>query len=74
MFLSREIDLKLCQNYTKMHIYQIVYKNCSIKQLIFNKYTNNRKRLYPTAEPENLKFSPFAFFYFFLFCIFNRYN
>ena len=65
MFLSREIDLKLCQNYTKMYIYQIVYKNCSIKQLIFNKYTNNRKRLYPTAEPENLKFSPIAIFFIF---------
>ena len=26
MFLSREIDIKLCQNYTKSYIYDIQYK------------------------------------------------
>ena len=26
MFLSREIDIKLFQNYTKTYIYQILYK------------------------------------------------
>ena len=46
MFLSREIDIKLCENYTKTYIYQILYKNCSIKQIIFNKYAT--KLLYPT--------------------------
>ena len=32
MFLSREFDVKLCQNYTKTDICQILYKSCSIKQ------------------------------------------
>ena len=43
MFLSREIDIKLCQNYTKTYIYQISYKSCSIKQTIFNNYATNLK-------------------------------
>ena len=43
MFLSREIDIKLCQNYTKSYIYQISYKIRSIKQTIFNKYATNLK-------------------------------
>ena len=33
MFLSREIDIKLCQIYTKIHIYTILYKNSRIKQI-----------------------------------------
>ena len=36
MFLSREIDLKLFQNYT-------IFKICRIKQIIFNKYATNLK-------------------------------
>ena len=43
MFLSREIDIKLCQNYTKSYIYQISYKSCNIKQTIFNNYATNLK-------------------------------
>ena len=43
MFLSREIEIKLCQNYTKSYIYQILYKIRSIKQTIFNKYATNLK-------------------------------
>ena len=39
MFLSREIDLKLFQNYAKMYIFKI----CRIKQIIFNKYATNLK-------------------------------
>ena len=31
MFLSREIDIKLCQFYTKIHIYKIVYRNGGFK-------------------------------------------
>ena len=41
MFLSRKIDIKLCQNYSKM--YMILHKICSNKQIIFNKYTANLK-------------------------------
>ena len=36
MFLSREIDIKLCQNYTKTDICQILYKSCSIQNLRFS--------------------------------------
>ena len=43
MFLSREIDIKLCQNYTKKDICQILYKICSIKQIIFINYATNLK-------------------------------
>ena len=43
MFLSREIDIKLCQNYTKTNIYQISYKKCNIKQTLFNNYATNLK-------------------------------
>ena len=35
MFLSRDIDIKLCENYTKTGICQILYKSCNIKQIIF---------------------------------------
>ena len=45
MFLSREIDIKLCQNYTKTYIYQILYKSCSIKQIIFKKCKVKIKKL-----------------------------
>ena len=37
MFLSQKIDKKLCQNYTKLYIYQISYKSYSIKQFIIDK-------------------------------------
>ena len=43
IFLSREIDIKLCQIYMKIHIYAIFYQSCSIKQIIFNKYATNLK-------------------------------
>ena len=43
MFLFRKIYIKLCQNYTKTYICKILYKIRSIKQIIFNKYTNNLK-------------------------------
>ena len=36
MFLSRKIDIKRCQNYTKTCI-------CNIKQIIINKYATNSK-------------------------------
>ena len=43
MFLSREIDKKLCQIYTKINIYAILYQSYSIKQIIFNKDAINLK-------------------------------
>ena len=38
-----EIDMKLCQVFTKIHIYPILYKSCSIKQIIYSKYATNLK-------------------------------
>ena len=43
MLLPREIDIKLCQVHTKININAILYKSCSIKQIIFNKYATNLK-------------------------------
>ena len=45
MFLSREIDIKLCWNYTNIYICKFLYKICSIKQIIFNKYAINLKTI-----------------------------
>ena len=43
MFLSREIDIKQCQNYTKTHIFEIKYQILSFKQIIFSKCATNLK-------------------------------
>ena len=43
MFLSREIDFKLCQIYTNIYLYKILYKNRRFKQIIFRKYATNLK-------------------------------
>ena len=50
MFLSREIDIKLCQNYEKINIYTIVYKSSWFKQIIFNKYATMND--YIPQEPD----------------------
>ena len=57
MFLSREIDIKLCKNYTKIYIYEILRKGCSIKQIIFNKYATNLKTI---ISHRNLRISGFC--------------
>ena len=36
-------DIKLCQNYMKIHIYTILYRNSRFKQIIFSKYATNLK-------------------------------
>ena len=72
MFLSREIDIKLCQNYTKTYktyiyyIYQILFQSCSIKQIIFNKYTTNLKTTisYRSLRISDLPLLWFIYFYF----------
>ena len=44
MFLSREIDKKkLCKYYTKIGIYQILYKDSRVKKIILSKYATNLK-------------------------------
>ena len=59
MFLSREMDLKLCQIYMK--IYAILYKSCRFKQLIFSKYKTNLKK---TISYKNLRISGLLLLYF----------
>ena len=58
MLLSQEIDIKLCQSYTKTYICKILYKIRSIKQIIFNKYATNLKTTPFPEEPEKIKFAP----------------
>jgi len=43
MFLSREIDIKLSQNYNNTYLHKIWYGNLSFKQIIFSKYATNLK-------------------------------
>ena len=61
MFLSREIDIKLSQNYTKSYIYQISYKSCSMKQTIFNNYATNLKTTI-SHRSSKLSLYPLSFF------------
>ena len=58
MFLFRKIDITLCQMYTKIHIYAILYKRCNMKQIIFQKYETNLKKDDIPQKPENLRFAP----------------
>ena len=69
MFLSREVDIKLCQNYTKSYIYQISYKIRIIKQTIFNKYATNLKTTisYRSLRISDLLLLKIVIFYFALF-------
>ena len=55
MFLSREIDIKLCQNYTKTGISQILYKTNTYIQQLRNQSEND----YISKLAENLRFAPF---------------
>ena len=52
MFLSREIEIKLCEIYTKIYIYTILYKNSRFKRIIFSKYITN---LETTISPRSLR-------------------
>ena len=58
MFLSREIDLKLCQIYSKTYVCKIWYKILSCKQIIFSKYRNQSENFDIPEEPEKLRFAP----------------
>ena len=60
--LSQEIDVELCQIYTKIHGYEILYKSFSIKQIIFNKYATNLKT---TISHRSLKILGLCLLYFF---------
>ena len=52
--------MKRCQICTKIHVHAILYKSCSIKQIIFSEYAT--KLRYPTAEPENLRVAAIIIF------------
>ena len=54
MFLSREINIKLSQIYTKIYI----YNNRRFKQNIFSSYATNLKNDVILEEPEKLRFAP----------------
>ena len=60
MSLSREIEIKLCQNFTKTYIYEISYKIRSIKQSIFNNYGTNMKM---TISHRSRRISDMLFLY-----------
>ena len=49
MFLSQEIDIKLCQN-----LHKIWYKILSFKQIIFSKYATNLKTTISQRSLTNL--------------------
>ena len=63
-FCLKKLTKKLCQNYTKTGICQILYKSCSIKQIIFNNYATNLKT---TISHSNLKISGLLLLYIFNF-------
>ena len=43
IFLFREIYIKLCQIYTKIHINSILYRHRRFKQIIFSEHATNLK-------------------------------
>ena len=61
MSLSQEIDIKLCKIYTKIHIYAILYKSCSIKQII-QQIRNQSENDDIPQKSENLRFAPVIIF------------
>ena len=67
MFLSREIDIKLCPTYTKIHICAILYKSSRFKQIIFNQIRNQSENDDIPQKPENLRFAHVIIFIFFYF-------
>ena len=54
MFLSREIDIKLWQIYSKTYKYKILYNNRRFKHLIFSKYAINLKAMIFQKSQTNL--------------------
>jgi len=60
MFLFREIDLKLCQNYTKTYICKILYKIRNIKHILLKKILNQSEN-YDIPEESGLLLLLFEF-------------
>ena len=63
-YVSRKIDIKLWQNYTKIHIETILYKRSRFKQIIFSKYSINLKTI---ISQRNLRISGLLLLYSFNF-------
>ena len=54
MFLSREIDIKLCQRYTKTHIWEMWFKNEVLTDHI-QQIRNKFKSYDNPEEPKQLR-------------------
>ena len=65
MFLSREIDIKLCQNYTKIKVHEILYNSSRFKQIYLIQQIRKK------SENDYIPEKPIIMF---LFYIFNRFN
>ena len=70
MFLTREIDIKLFQIYTKIHIYIYIQfcveVVCYFKQIIFSKYAANLKTKISQNSLVVIQITIFKFFFLFL--------
>ena len=63
MFLSRESDIKLCQNSKKIHLNTIFFiKVVGLNRSYIQQIRNNSKNDYIPEEPENLRFGPIIIF------------
>ena len=71
MCLSREINIKMCRIYTKIHKNAILYKSCNKDHL--QQIRNQSENDDIPQDPENLR-SALIRIFLFAFCIFNRYN
>ena len=54
MFPCREINIKLCQSYTKTCVYEIWYNNPCFKQILFSKYATDLKTTVTKRSLKNL--------------------
>ena len=64
MFLSREINIKLCQSYTKTYIYEIWYKNLSFETDDIQQIGNQSENYDNPEEPEKLRFASIVIYQF----------
>ena len=71
VFLPREIDVKMCQRYTKTYIYKMKYRNQSFKQIL--QIRNESENYDNPEEPKQLRYAPIIIWIYYL-VIFNRFN
>jgi len=63
MFLSREINIKLGQIYTKIYIYSILYRNSSFKEIIHQIWNQSENEDIPEKPNCNLDFLQLLFLF-----------